>query len=170
MLAIVRRVTATALTISGLLLGWSAFASAAHATPYIDQPTVAVSTQNPAVGSSLNVTGDGFLPNERIDLTLHSAVYDLGTATADSAGHFAVTVILPAAVSGSHTIVAVGEISGRTSSIEVMIGSVSASGGTNGGRLPYTGAAVLGLGTIGAAFLVGGAVMLLIGARRKVTT
>ncbi|MDT0262077.1 hypothetical protein [Jatrophihabitans lederbergiae] len=163
MAARIRRLTASVAAVVGLLLGALAFAASANAAPYTNQATISVSTQNPAVGGSLAISGDGFAAGETVSLTLHTQTYNLGSATTDVSGRFTATVTLPAGVSGAHTIVATGLSSGQTTSITITIGSsVSSSGG-----LPNTGVAVLGVGVVGAALLIGGAAMLVVGQRRS---
>ncbi len=163
MAARIRRLTASVAAVVGLLLGALAFAASANAAPYTNQATISVSTQNPAVGGSLAISGDGFAAGETVSLTLHTQTYNLDSATTDVSGRFTATVTLPAGVSGAHTIVATGLSSGQTTSITITIGSsVSSSGG-----LPNTGVAVLGVGVVGAALLIGGAAMLVVGQRRS---
>ncbi len=153
----------------GLLIATVSFATSASAAPYTSQPTLSVSTQTPAVGASLTVSGAGFAAGENVSLTLHTVVYNLGTATTDGSGSFTTTVTLPAGVSGTHTIVALGLGSGRSASITLTIGSGTAGGGGSNGGLPNTGAAVMGVGGLGLALLIGGGLMLLVGRRRSVS-
>lgn len=166
MAARIRCLTASVAAVVGLLLGALAFAASANAAPYTNQATISVSTQNPAVGGSLTISGDGFAADETVSLTLHTQTYNLGSATTDVSGRFTATVTLPAGVSGAHTIVATGLSSGQTTSITITIGSSVSSSASSGG-LPNTGVAVLGVGVVGAALLIGGAAMLVVGQRRS---
>src|SRR5690606_530225 len=62
--------------------------------------------------STLEVSGSGYLPDESVELSLHSDPIVLDTITADATGSFQTTVTLPSAVSGSHTVWATGQESG----------------------------------------------------------
>ena len=168
-----RRVAASAGVLAGLLLGAFALAAPSIAAPYSNPTTISGSTQSGVEGGTVGVSGTGFLANETIDFVLHSDPVDLGTTKADASGSFSATLTLPDGVTGNHTIVATGETSGRTASFPITIsapGSATGTtgGGSGGGGLPVTGAAVLGVGGLGALLLVGGGVMLLIGKRQKV--
>ena len=166
----VRRLLAVAIALLAMLSGGIAFSTAVSAAPYSDQPTLAASTQNPTGGGAFTVVGSGFLPGESVDLVLHSDPYSLGTVRANSTGQFSDVVDLPASFSGAHTITATGEISGRVASISITIGSstgtVAAGGNSGGGGLPNTGAAVIGISSLGVMFLLVGALALVVGRRR----
>jgi len=88
---------------------------------------------------------------------------------ADSSGAFCATIVLGASLSGTHTIVATGTTSGSTSGSTLQVAGVVASSGTTpSGELAFTGAAVIGIGALGALLLVGGVIMVFAGRRRKV--
>lgn len=165
MAARIRRLTASVAVAVGFLLGALAFTAPANAAPYTNQATIAVSTQNPPVGGSLTISGEGFAAGETVSLSLHTQTYNLGSANADDSGRFTTTVTLPSGVSGVHTILATGLSSGQTTSITITIGSSVSS--SAGGGLPNTGVAVLGVGGVGAALLIAGAAMLVVGQRRS---
>jgi hypothetical protein len=165
MAARTRRLTAALTALLALLVGAAAFAASSAASPYSTQATLSVSTQNPAMGATLTVSGSGYTPTEQVNLTLHSQTYNLGSATTDASGDFSTTVTLPAGVSGSHTITGTAATSGMTASVSVTIGSSAGGGGS--GDLAFTGAAVLGIGGIGVALLISGGVLLLAGQRRR---
>lgn len=164
-----RRLGAVMTAFIGTVFGVVVFAAASDAAPYISQPTLSVSTQNPTEGASLGVSGAGYGANEQVNLTLQSATYNLGSAMTDGSGSFSTTVTLPAGVTGTHTIVGVGATYADVASVGIVISAATGGGGGGGGGgLPNTGAAVMGLGGVGVALLLGGGLMLLAGKRRKV--
>ncbi len=60
-------------------------------------------------GSSVTLSGDGYLPGSTVTVVVYSAPQVLGHTTADVNGHWELEVVLPAGlVSGSHTLVASG--------------------------------------------------------------
>ena len=147
--------------LAGVAIGAFLFATGSQASPYSTSPAVAASTQAPAEGASLTLTGTGYLPGETVDNVLHSAPYSLGSAVADSLGNFSVSVTLPSGVTGSHTISSTGVTSGRVSTVAItIVGPQSASG------LPDTGVAILGIGSVGVTALVVGGLVLAAGRRR----
>lgn len=172
MSASITRLTAAFVVTLGLLLGAGVLASSSGAAPYTTQPTISVSTQTPAIGSTIAVSGNGFAPNELVTVTLGGHV--LGTARADASGSFSLNISLPTGVSGNQSILATGLTSGKTTSIQLNVQSEAGAGGGTGnvggggGGLPATGAAVIGVGVLGGLLLIGGGVMLLLGKRRKV--
>jgi hypothetical protein len=149
--------------LAGVAIGAFLFATGAQAAPYSTAPAVAASTQVPAEGSSLTLTGSGYLSGETVDNVLHSAPYALQSAVADGLGNFSVSVTLPSGVTGSHTISSTGAISGRVSTIAITIVTPQSSGG-----LPDTGVAILGIGSVGVTALVVGGLVLLAGRRRRI--
>ncbi len=167
-MATCRRAVAVLGVALGLIMSALAAGTPASAAPYTTAPTVAVSTTNPCVGCPLTISVAGFAANEQINVTLHTTVYNLGTATADSSGATTTTVTLPAGVSGAHTIVAVGATSGPSASIAITIGGAPGGGGGGGGGLPNTGVAAIGIGAVGVALIVGGGAALLAGRRRRI--
>jgi hypothetical protein len=167
MSAIKKRSTAALIAVAAATLAVVAFSPPAEGAPYSGQPTLSVTTQTPAAGGSLVLTGLGFGVNEDVSDTLHTVTYTLAGAHTDSSGGFSVTVTLPAGVTGSHTIVSKGLTSGITASISISIGGTS-SGGSSSGGLSSTGVAVVGIAGLGTALLIGGGIMLMAGKRRKV--
>jgi hypothetical protein len=146
------------------------FAASADAAPYHKQPKLSVSTTTPAVGATITVTGTDYGANETVELTLHTAVYTLGSAHTDASGGFTTSVTLPAGVSGTHTLVGTGMTSGGVASVTLVIGGsgTGGTGGSNGGGgLSNTGAAVIGVGALGITLLIAGGFMLVAGRRRK---
>jgi hypothetical protein len=158
-----RRFTAALVGLVALILGAAAFSGSALAAPYVNAATVSVSNQNPSEGGSLGVTCAGFTGGEQIGVTL-DAQTDLGSGTADASGSFNTTVTLPQGVTGQHTIVCAGA-AGETASLTITIGATT----TGGGGLSNTGVAVVGIGSLGVILLVGGALLLMVGKRRRVS-
>lgn len=143
-----------------------AFASPAQAA-YTNPPASSVSDQTPAAGSSLEFCGSGFQANETVTIALDNGT-TFPSVVADSSGAFCTTVVLGASLSGKHTITATGASSGRTSSTEIQVAGVGATADTATGSLALTGATVLSIGALALMLLVGGALMMLAGRRRKV--
>ena len=148
-------------------------AGPSDAGPYAKPVTVGVSDQSPCAGCSLTVGGQGYQAGETVEVVMHTVTYALGSATADSSGDYSMVVSLPSGVTGTHTIVATGLTSGRSTSTTITIAAADGSGsgsddGSPGG-LAYTGAAGRGLGCVGVGRLIGGGLMLLAGKRRKIT-
>ena len=112
------KVTRT-LAVLGIMVASVGFASSANAAPYTSAPSLAVSTTNPAEGSTIDVTGTDFDANSTVSLTLYSDPYALGSVTTDSSGSFAASVTLPNGVTGSHTIVGQGPSSSASVNIEI---------------------------------------------------
>ena len=158
-----RRFTAALVGLVALILGAAAFSGSALAAPYVNAATVSVSNQNPSEGGSLGVTCAGFTGGEQIGVTL-DAQTDLASGTANASGSFSTTVTLPQGVTGQHTIVCAGA-AGETASLTITIGAVT----TGGGGLSNTGVAVVGIGSLGVILLVGGALLLMVGKRRRVS-
>jgi hypothetical protein len=136
--------------------------------------SIEASNSAPQPGEALTVTGEGFGPGEPVLLELRSDPVVLGTVTADETGSFAYDVTIPADTPvGVHTIIAIGQETGRTASAGITVvmpqtqpttppgsgtGSGTGSGsGSVSGSLPGTGT-TLPLGTIGA-----GALLILLG-------
>jgi hypothetical protein len=73
-------------------------------------------------GGTITISGNGFKPNEQIEIVLHSDPILLGTVRADSFGNFTFTTTIPAgAPLGEHTIIATGVESGATTQTAVTI-------------------------------------------------
>lgn len=149
-----------------------AFAASSNAAPYTNQPVLTLSTSTPLEGSTLTVAGSGFGGGDTINITLHTATYNLGSVTTTGSGTFSTQVTLPAGVTGQHTIVATDANTGQTASASIdIIASGSSNGGTSSssGGLSNTGVAVMSIGGLGVLLLLGGGVMLMAGRRRKST-
>ncbi|MGY1771858.1 hypothetical protein [Blastococcus sp. SYSU D00813] len=123
-------------------------------------------------GSTVTLSGDGYLPGSTVTLIVYSTPQVLGHTTADVDGHWEVSVVIPAGlVSGAHTLVASGvDAAGnpRFVTLPITVTGGAAGGGTGaGGGLAYTGAdvAVPAIGGL-AALAVGGG-LVLAGRRRR---
>ena len=163
-----KRLFAPLILMFGMIIAMVGFAGPANAQPYVPASTVSVSDQTPAAGSSLTFCGADFQAGETVTIAL-----DNGTAypsvVADSSGAFCTTLVLGATLTGTHTLTATGTTSGSTASIEITVAGVTASViPTATAGLAFTGAAVLGIGALGALILVGGALLVFAGRRRKV--
>ena len=158
-----RRFCAPLIVMFGMIIAMVGFAAPANAAPYVPQPTVSVSDQTPTAGSSLTFCGADFLPGETVTIGLDNGT-TYPSVVADKGGAFCATIVLGASLTGTHTLTATGTTSGRTASIKITIAGVTASTG----GLAFTGPAVIGVSALGGLLLVGGAMMVLAGRRRKV--
>ena len=162
-----RRLGAPLIVLFGVIMAVVAFAGPASAVGYANQTVVTVSNQTPKAGSSLTFCGSGFQPGETVTIALDNGT-TYPSAVADSSGAFCTTLVLGASLTGTHTITATGT-SGATASVQIVVAGVSASANPPAAAgLAFTGAAVLGIGSLGALLLVGGAALVLAGRRRKV--
>ncbi|WP_029430251.1 fibronectin type III domain-containing protein [Blastococcus sp. URHD0036] len=121
-----------------------------------------------APGSTVRVTGGGYLPGSTVTLIAYSTPQVLTTTVADGSGNIDVTVTVPAGLAaGNHTLVAAGvDAQGNTHYLTLPI---TVTGGTTGsGGLAYTGAdiAVPAIGGLAALAIGGGFVL---AGRRKRT-
>lgn len=117
--------------------------------------SVTVAPTSAQVGGKVTVTGTGFTAGETVRIELHSTPVVLASVTADSAGAISATVTVPAVTPGEHSIVAVGETSGRQASAPLTVAAR---------LLPTTGSADSATLVLGLAFVAAG---LLIGASRR---
>jgi len=160
-----KRLCTPLIVMFGMIIAMVGFAAPASAQPYTTQPTVSVSDQTPAAGSSVTFCGQGFLPGETVTVMLDNDT-EYPSVVADSSGSFCTTVVLGVSLTGTHTLTATGTTSGRMASVQIVIAGVSASAGP--GQLAFTGAAVIGIGALGGLLLIGGAMMVVAVKRRKV--
>ncbi|WP_091947878.1 fibronectin type III domain-containing protein [Trujillonella endophytica] len=120
-----------------------------------------------AAGSTVVLSGDGFLPGSTVSLIVYSEPQVLTHTVADANGHFEVSVVVPAGLaSGSHTLVASGvDLAGNARFVTLPI---TVTGGTTGsGGLAYTGASVAVPAIGGLAALAIGGGLVLAGKRRR---
>ena len=172
-----RRLGAPLILMFGVIIALVAFAAPANAEdPYGTQTTVSVSNQAPTAGSSVQFCGTGFQPGETVTIGLDNGT-TYRSAVADSSGAFCSTLVLGDTLTGTHTITARGATSGATASVTIVVAGVSANASPPAAAasrppaaagLAFTGAAVLGIGSLGGLLLVGGAALVLAGRRRKV--
>jgi len=164
-----KRFAAPLIVMFGVIIAMVASATPSDAAPYTTQPTTSVSNQAPAAGSALTFCGTGFQAGETVTIALdNSSRYP--SVVADASGAFCTTVVLGATLSGTHTLTATGATSGRTSSTTIQVAAVTANAAVpSTGGLAFTGAAVIGIGALGGLLLVGGAIMVLAGRRRRAT-
>jgi hypothetical protein len=163
-----RAILAFAVAIAGLVLAGPTASAAAY--PPATCPTLSMSTTTPLVGESIVVTGSNFSPNAAIRIELHTKVYVLANVTSDADGAFRATVKLPAGVTGTHLLVAIGGDIGATGCptdplqiVDIQVGAGSsappAGGSSSGGGTAFTGLDVLAL-IVGAAVLLAAGVAL----------
>jgi len=163
-----KRLIAVTIAVFGLLVAAASFGTSAMAYPGSGTSPV-VSTQTPTAGGQLTLSGQGCAANETLTLTLDTGDV-LGTTTTDSTGAYSTSVTLPSGVTGHHTITVSGSAGcSGTAGVEIQA-SGGGGGGGSGGGLAGTGVAVIGIGALGVVLLVGGALMLMAGRRRRITS
>lgn len=154
------RVTSVALLVACFLVAGTA---AAAAQGYGSTPSLTASATNVTPGQTITVTGEHY-PAGSVNLAFHSDPVALGTAMADSNGHFAVNVTIPAsASSGGHTISATSADGSVSLSVAVTVSASGVAGEAtpatptaSNGILAYTGSHVgMLLGIAGALLLLG---------------
>jgi hypothetical protein len=171
------RPRAALIAVFGVIIAAVALASPASAVTYPPPAAGAtVSTQNPAVGGSVEFCGKGFTAGERVTIKVGATSFP--SVTADSSGEFCTTLVLGVSLSGPQTIVATGVTSGTKVSASIVVGGTSTggTGGTSGGgtsgngddALANTGAVVISIGALGVLLVVGGSMLVLAGRRRNV--
>jgi len=163
-----RRIATLITMLAAIGLAAVTFSSNAGAYPPGTAPTLSVGTTTPVAGGSLTVGGTGLGSNLPGTITLHSAVVTLGSFTTDSSGSFTATVTIPSDVSGTHTLVAATSVASTSITLNIG-GTAPPNGGGKPGGIAFTGAAVIGVGFLGVALLVGGGILLFAGRRRKVS-
>ena len=182
-----RRFGAPLILIFGVIIALVAFAAPANAMegPYRhhNHGTVSVSNEHPREGDRVQCRGTGFKPgetvtigsdNHRVGQRHHRTTYP--SAVTDSSGAIFSTVVLEANFTGTQTITVTGTTSGAAASVPIVVAGVSANASPPAAAasrpaaagLAFTGAAVLGIGSLGGLLLVGGAALVLAGRRRKV--
>jgi LPXTG-motif cell wall-anchored protein len=182
----VKRLRAPLVVMFAVIMASVAFAGPASAVPYANQPSTSVNNETPAAGSKVIFCGQGLPGTVTIVLDAGSHSIQYPSVTANPAGEFCTTIILPAGLTGTHTLSA--NASGRTSTTTIYIrgsnsGGVLAAGVSANSSIPatvaeasasavtgglaFTGTNAIGLGALGALLLVGGAALVLFGRRRK---
>ena len=164
-----RRLSGPLILMFGVIIAVVALAVPANAASYTTQPTTSVSNQAPTAGSSVTFCGQGFQAGETVAIALDNGTR-YPSVVADGSGAFCTVAVLGVSLSGTHTLTATGATSGRTSSTTIKVLGVSASAGTTtSGGLAFTGAEVIGIGALGGLLLIGGAIMVFAGRRRKIS-
>ena len=122
-------------------------------------------------GGVVGASGDGFVPGERVTITI--AGQQVKSLTAGSDGTFATDLVVPAsaplgdvevrAFSGTHAL---------TANLEVVAaaGGAAQAAPASSGMLPRTGGEMVGLGVAGAGLIGVGAAAVVMTRRRKATT
>lgn len=155
------------------LLALTSGHSRAAADPYPPTNSCAISTLNHSVqpGDTINLNGSGFAANSTVTLTLHSTPMSLGTVHTDGTGAFTDSVTIPSSLTGtSHTIVASSPSVTCSMGLSATKGvdAVSTSKPTSGtDALATTGFAAMTASVIAVALLAGGALLLVLGRRRR---
>jgi hypothetical protein len=128
------------------------------AAQYPDVADIAVSDTTLACpGEDFTISGEGFLPGETVTIFFDGE--EVASVTAGDDGTFTVTITVPDAAAGSHTVTAVGEESGGDASATVTC--------VAGAAVAFTGANIsVGLILV-AALIAVGAVALYAGRRRS---
>jgi LPXTG-motif cell wall-anchored protein len=164
-----------------LALGLPTYGQIGRVAPMDTHPGATASPTSVAPGGKVVVSGDGFLPAEKVTGTLHSTPVALGTETADTNGKATFSFTVPNDLApGAHSVELAGETSGVTVTAAVEVTNATATEGTTGttvatanvegtassaGELPRTGSsspAVAGL-----ALLAAGIVLVLATRRRS---
>jgi hypothetical protein len=85
-------------------------------------PSARASQDAVSPGGQVTVHATGFLPHERVSVTLHSTPVNVATATADGSGAVTVTFTVPAGIDpGDHVILLTGLTSGRTVTVPLTV-------------------------------------------------
>ncbi|MGO4103504.1 hypothetical protein AB4Y63_06080 [Leifsonia sp. YAF41] len=128
-------------------------------------PAVTAPATQGTVGGKASVSVSGFAPGENVSVTLHSDPIFLGTVKTDSVGSGTLTFVVPVVAPGLHHIVAVGETSGRVTTLPFTVAATGTT--TPGTTTPGTGTggtALASTGTNPAASLWLVALLVLLGA------
>ncbi len=96
--------------------------------------TVSTNASSVAQGGSIEVSGAGYAPGEKVGFVLHSDPIVLGEATADAAGAVSATLTVPvSAPVGDHQLIATGALSQRSASTALAITAAVGGGAGDGG-------------------------------------
>lgn len=97
------------------------------------KPTLALSANSVKAGGDVTVTGENFVPGEKVVFELHSDPISLGELVAAEDGTLSGTLRIPSIVpAGAHHIVALGAESAVEVSVAIEV-TAAASGGSGGG-------------------------------------
>lgn len=173
---LLRRLLAIFAMVSLTLLGSAVASNAADAAPYGGSMSVTVTFGTNSSGQetvTVTITNGAAVRTYKIELQSTSAV--LGFITTNASGNGSGTFVLPAGVTGPQNILVIDTVTGQVTSVAVdvpasggatPVSSTGSSGGSSSGGLPNTGAAILGVGVLAVAFLLGGGLLLAVGRRR----
>ena len=158
-------------SLTGVLIGT---ASSNAAPPYTHKPHIKC-TPRVLVNTHAFCSGDHYLPNDDVVLTMHTASYPLGTVHTDASGAFSnFRVEMPHNVLGTHTVIGTGRGGAPSDSASTLIliyslgtGGQGTGGQGAGGGTSFTGVAVVGLGVIGIGLLATGTLLVISGRRRR---
>src|ERR1700728_47392 len=146
------------------------FATPAFAYGPNGAPVLGTSTGTVPPGGSLTVDGNNFTPGAAVTIVLHSSPVVVGGATVSPTESFSVGVSIPSDTPpGSHTIIASDADGDSASTGLTVIGSstVAAAPATATPDLPFTGADIAALSSVGAIALALGGMLILAGRRRR---
>jgi hypothetical protein len=136
--------TSVAVVLASALVGGAATTSAhAAPAPYNDGPTTTISTDNPPVGGTVGLAGDGYAPKELIKISIAPKVgvstagftaatfstqkakkkYKLAMVKATRKGTYKLKLTLPRKYRCSNTLIAHGMKSGVTTKTPITIGN-----------------------------------------------
>ncbi len=123
-------------------------------------------------GNGLHVDGEGFAGNSSVNVYLDSTAHLLGTGTANGLGVLGMTVTIPSSTSlGSHEIIELGtNPNGTARQLTARIAVTAqpaAASAVSSSSLPFTGAQIAGMSTVGLLLVGGGGLMLLAARRRR---
>lgn len=143
-------------------------ARACQAYPSSNTCTITISVTVTTPGGTISFTVRFFFhAGELITVTIHSQPYVVGHLTAGSDGTVSGTVQVPKDITpGQHELVLTGD-HGDSVSTPFTVASTSATASSGSGSLPFTGAEIAAMSTVGGALLVGGAVAFGTGLARK---
>lgn len=124
------------------------------------QIVVTLSVTQAEPGDTVTITGSGFLPNQLLQVEIHSTPIPLGTITTGPTGSFVKKVTIPKNLkAGTHSIVLLGSGGGTLASLSIrVLGGLSNTGSDAQGMFT--------LRLLGASMLLLGGV-LVVGARRR---
>lgn len=130
--------------------------------------TITISVTVVTPGGTISVTVRLFFhAREHVTVTIHSQPVVVGHLVADANGTVSGTVRVPSDLpAGRHELVLTGD-RGDSVSTPFTVRSANASGAQGPGSLPFTGAEIAAMSTVGGALLIGGAVAFGTGMARK---
>lgn len=166
--------------LAAALAGTAAAATAASAAPARPAatcdayPTTAncsftVSGTVVTPGGTVTFTVSGvFTPGESVTVTIqsHGHRYVVGHFTADSSGTVGGTVTVPSSIQAGQADLVLTGANGQTASTPFTVAGATATAPSSG-TLPFTGAEIAAMSTVGGALLIGGGVAFATGMARK---